>query len=51
MNHRDKAVERLEAIDDAEPMIQLGIAGIYAMLHIADSIQHGLRDIIYELRS
>lgn len=52
MSHKDRAIEHLEAAGkDAEAWTHIGIAGVYAVLHVADAIQHGLRDIIYELRS
>jgi hypothetical protein len=52
MNPRDRAVKHLEtAGDGADQWAHIGIAGVFAMLHLADTVQHGLRDIIYELRS
>ncbi len=52
MNHRQKATEHLEtAGEQADAWLHVGIAGVHAMLEVADAIKHGLRDIIYELRS
>ena len=44
--HLEKAAEG----DDVSPLLHLGIAGVHAVLAVADAIKHGLRDIIYELR-
>ncbi len=52
MNHRDHAVEHLESAGEAaDTWAHIAIAGVYAVLHVADAVQHGLRDIIYELRA
>lgn len=52
MQARQKAIEHLEAIgEDVDGVMHLGIAGVYAVLEVADAIKHGLRDIIYELRA
>ncbi len=52
MAFQERATEHLEAAGEAaDAWMHIGIAGIYAMLHLADTVQHGLRDIIYELRS
>ncbi len=52
MAHQERVVEHLEAAGEAaDAWIHIGIAGVYAVLHLADTVQHGLRDIIYELRS
>jgi len=54
MEPRKEAVKHLEAAAgqaDGQPMVVVGIAAVYAVLHLADAVRHGLRDIIYELRS
>jgi hypothetical protein len=51
--HDEKATEHLEKAaegSDISPALHLGIAGVHAVLAMADAIKHGLRDIIYELR-
>jgi hypothetical protein len=54
MEPRKEAVKHLEAAGkaaDGQPLVLVGIAAVFAMLHLADAVRHGLRDIIYELRS
>lgn len=53
MEPRKEAMKHLEAASEGEggAMVEVGIAAVYAVLHLADSVRHGLRDIIYELRS
>ena len=49
----EQARTHLEKALDAEgggPWIHLGAAGVFAVLHLADTIRHGLRDIMYEMR-
>lgn len=52
MDLREKVKEHLEAATegDVSPAMHLGAAGIYALLHVADTIKLSLRDIVYELR-
>ena len=54
MDHRAAALAYLEKASmraDEEPLVALGAAGVHALLHMADEVKHGLRDILYELRS
>ena len=52
MEPRKEAIKHLKEADASkDASIQVGIAAVYALLHVADSVRHGLRDIIYELRS
>lgn len=52
MEPRKEALKHLEAAaTEGGASAQVGIAAVYALLHLADSVRHGLRDIIYELRS
>ena len=53
METRKEAIKHLEAASDGDggAMVDVGIAAVYAVLHLADAVRHGLRDIIYELRS
>ncbi len=52
MTNQERVVEHLEAAGEAgDAWVHVGIAGVYAVLHLAETIQHSLRDIIYELRS
>jgi hypothetical protein len=50
---RAEAVKHLQAASSGGPdaAVQLGMAAVFAILHVADTVQHGLRDILYELRS
>lgn len=50
-DHGLKAEEHLQkALDGDQPWIHVASAGIYALLHVSDTIRHGLRDVVYELR-
>ena len=52
MEPRKEAIKHLEAASkEGGASTQVGIAAVYALLHLADAVRHGLRDIIYELRS
>jgi hypothetical protein len=54
MEPRKEAIKHLEsasAAADGSAALEVGIATVFALLHLADSVRHGLRDIIYELRS
>lgn len=52
MEHREEAIRHLEqAGEEGDAWVHVGIAGVHAVLHLAKSIEHGLRDIIYEMRS
>ncbi|MGB1586378.1 MAG: hypothetical protein ACPHID_04970 [Thermoplasmatota archaeon] len=53
MEPRKEAIRHLEAAADGDggAMVEVGIAAVYALLHLSDAVRHGLRDIIYELRS
>ncbi len=54
MEPRKEAIRHLEAATESgegQPVVQVGVAAVYALLHLADSVRHGLRDVIYELRS
>lgn len=44
--HLEKAIEVAEEFD---PWIHIGAAAVHAVLHLADTIRHGLRDIVYEI--
>lgn len=44
--HLDKALETAEEFD---PWIHVGAAAVHALLHLSDTVRHGLRDIMYEL--
>lgn len=52
-DHSDKASEHLQrALDPEEEgdWLHVAAAGVHAILHVADSIRHGLRDVVYEMR-
>ncbi len=52
MGHRDEAQRHLDAAGEAgDAWVHVGIAAVHALMDLSDSVQHGLRDIIYELRS
>ena len=56
--HDEAAAGRLAAAQqkaaDLDPAqaawLDVGIAGVHAILHLADTIRHGIRDVVYELR-
>ncbi len=50
MEPRKEALRCLEEAQQTSDPLQVGIAAVFALLEVADSIKHGLRDIIYELR-
>lgn len=49
MDHREEALRLLEAA--LEEGNVAGAAAVHALLHLAETVQHGLRDLVYELRS
>lgn len=53
-DHSDKATQHLEKAldpeDDANGWMHVAAAGVHAVLHVADAIRHGLRDVVYEMR-
>jgi phosphatidylethanolamine-binding protein (PEBP) family uncharacterized protein len=52
-DHDAQATEHLEKAlaEGAEgPWLHVAAAGIHAVMYVADTIRHGLRDIVYELR-
>lgn len=53
MEPRKEAIKHLEAASEGDggAVVEVGIAAVYALLHLADAVRHGLRDVIYELRS
>lgn len=32
-------------------MVEATAAAVHALLHLSDTVKHGLRDLLYELRS
>lgn len=52
MDHREEALRRLAALAgrEDEPLVQVAVAAVHALLHLSDTVKHGLRDLVYELR-
>lgn len=50
-DHADKATEHLDAaLEGEQGWLHIAAAGVHALLHVADTIRHGLRDVVYEMR-
>lgn len=51
MGHLQDSQRHLEAAAQADDAwVHVGIAGVHALLHLSQTLQHALRDIVYELR-
>lgn len=51
MGHLQDAQGHLEhAARSEDAWVHVGIAGVHALLHLTETLQHALRDIVYELR-
>lgn len=52
-DHADRAEDHLrkaqETSEEFDPWVHIGIAAVHALLHISNTIRHGLRDIVYEI--
>ena len=60
MDHRAEAERLLATLKDAVPAtsqegaeasLQATVALAHAVLHLAAEVRHGLRDVVYEMRS
>ncbi len=52
VDHAAKATEHLEsalADDSDKEWLHVAAAGVHAILHVASTIKHGLRDVVYEM--
>lgn len=53
MDHRDEALRHLQRVEagDEDALVEAATAAVHALLHLSESVRHGLRDLVYELRS